>query len=690
MCGIAGLAWDSLRPASPTFEIVRRMNAAQRHRGPDGEGVLLAGGVAPELAFFSGDGVPLGRSGQGLDETLVQVGLGHRRLSIVDVEGGGQPMSDPSGRVWVSFNGEIYNHEELRGRLRQRGAEFRTRSDTEAIVHAWLAWGEDFLQELDGMFGIALWDERERTLVLARDRLGIKPLVWARVEGALLFASETKGLLASGLVERRPRASAIHRFLHHLYVPAPEGPFEETWQLEPGRALVWRNGSERERRYWRLAFDPAPARSDRDWVEAFTSHLERAVGSHLMSDVPLGAFLSGGLDSSAIVATMARLRSAGSRVITSTVAFDQPDHDESADARLVAEHVGSTHHEVLVRQAEVEAAFAEIMRQYDQPFADSSAVPTFLLCRATRRHVTVALAGDGADELLAGYPRARQYAVMQLLRRAPAVVRRPLAEALARGAPVLPGRLQRRARNLSAWLGSLGDVTSPDDPMQAYVHLRNPFRDGWYERLTTPDFASQVRDVDPAAHIAAVARDSHAPDAVTRLLEVELATYLPNDILQKVDIASMAFGLEVRVPFLDHHLVEFVAGMPLHLKLSLRSTKVVLRRAVASRLPRETLRKKKQGFHLPVSEWLRGRGRPILEEILLSSRSLSRGLFDGAALRALVADHVASAADHGARLWALLQLEAWHVNYVDATGPADATVHRRIDRPGALRYGPAS
>ena len=666
MCGIAGILWDDRRPSEETQSIVRAMNAALAHRGPDGEGTLVGDAAGLELRRWDAAGSLAQLARTFPRHHGAHFGFGHRRLSIVDLEGGHQPLSDASGRVWVTFNGEIYNYPSLRAELESHGCTFRTRSDTEVIVHGWLTWGELVMEHLDGMFAFGLWDERDGTLVLARDRLGIKPLLWARVPEALVFASELKGLLAAGLLPRAVRPAAVKRYLYHLYVPAPEGPLQDVQILPPAHALVSRSGRVQVRRYWNLSFAPAPTRSDTEWVEAFRCQLQASVASHLMSDVPVGAFLSGGVDSSTVVALMTAARGIDAPLVTTcTVGFDVPEYDESDDALAVARHLGTDHQAVRVTSAEIEAAVDEVLRCCDQPFADSSAVPTYLLCKATRSRVKVALAGDGADELLAGYPRFRHFAAMSVLDSMPAAIRRT-AVALAGGASHVRGGLPaRQARNLAAYLRapSNGDRTGD---MRRYVHLRNVFRGGWYERLLTPDFARSVAGDDPAPHVRAAATDSLAPNRLQRLLHVELATYLPNDILPKVDTASMAFGLEVRVPFLDHHLVEMVAGMPLHLKVNLSQTKVVMRRAFGDRLPHRTLRKRKQGFHLPVTPWFRGPGRDLLNDVLLSPRSLRRGYFEPAMLRQLVDEHVSSVADHGGRLWALLQLEVWHRCYVDA------------------------
>jgi len=670
MCAITGILSDAPLAAERAEEIVRAMSRAVRHRGPDGEGLTLVEGERHRFARWDAGGERVENRTAGAAPERVRVAFGHRRLAIRDVEGGAQPMSDPEGRTFITYNGEIYNCDELGRALRARGVRFRGHSDTEVVLESYLAWGPDFVERLDGMFAFVLWDARSGTAILARDRLGIKPLVLAHAPGALVFASEVKALLASGLVERAVRPAAIHRYLHHLYVPAPDGPFRDVEIVPPGHTYVVRDGKLSRHRYWQVNFEPDTQRPMAGWVEALRETLGGAVAAHMVSDVPVGAFLSGGLDSSIVVALMAQaLRPTGGRVLTSTVGFDVSEYDESADARIVAEHVGADHERVPVTQAEVDATVLDAVGQYDQPFADASAVPTYVLCRSTARRVKVALAGDGADELLAGYRRLRDYAVLEAMRHAPRAARVAGAVA-ALASHALVGMLARRARNLAAYTQSL-DSNALGDPMDAYVHLRNVFRDGWMERLLTPDFRREVRDDDPAFHIRAVARESRATEPLSRLLHVELMTYLPNDILQKVDVASMAFGLEVRVPFLDHHVVELVAAMPIWAKLTPFRQKAVLRDAFGGLLPVRTLRKRKQGFHLPVSAWLRGSGEASLRDLLLSPRARGRGLFEANTVATLVEEHLSGAADHGGRLWALLALEMWYRRYVDvAAGQA--------------------
>jgi asparagine synthase (glutamine-hydrolysing) len=666
MCSISGFLASAPTSPEALTSIARRMNRALRHRGPDGSGALVGTADALRLTNWSAAGeLRWERSVEGVRPSTTFV-LAQTRLSIRDLEAGHQPMLDPTGRVAITFNGEIYNADELAASLRSQGFTLRTQSDTEVLLLGYVAWGRRVLDRLRGMFAFAIWDGRDGSYLLARDRLGIKPLHYAETPNGLVFASELKGLLASGLVERRVRRDSIRRYLRHLYVPAPEGPLEQVRSLEPGQFLEVRDGVQRVARYWELTFDRPEHGSLKHHVERFHHELERSVKEHLVSDVPVAAFLSGGLDSSAITALMRPLTR---DLATYTVGFDDPRYDESRDAQLVADHLGTKHHRVHVTLPELAAATEKVLRHFDQPFADSSAVPTYLLAQATARDVKVVLAGDGSDELLAGYRRARDYAMLEGLRRSPRVARRALGVLAERAAPMLGAR-GRRASNLAEFVDAIdGDEA---DSMTAYLHLRRAFRGAWEERLLSPEMRD-AHGLDPDRHVREVAARSGARDPVTRLLHVELATYLPYDILQKVDLATMAHGLEARVPFLDHELVEIAANMPLWAKLLPNEQKVVLRRAMAPLLPRRTLTRRKQGFHLPVSEWFRAEGRAMAHDLLLDETARARGYFERDAVEAILAEHLAGR-DHGSKLWALLQLEFWHRTWVDVDPYANEVV----------------
>jgi len=662
MCGIAGVLWHSHQELARSEQTVRRMTDAIAHRGPDGEGFFAAASTQARFETHTANGDTL--TGQATrHDSRASLGLGHRRLSIIDLAGGAQPMSDAHQRSWIVFNGEIYNYRALRSELESLGCTFRTQSDTESILHAYRIWGQSCVEHLHGMFAFALWDELESTLFLARDRLGIKPLLWANAPDGFLFCSELKGILAARLLEPSVRRDSIKRFLHNLYVPAPEGPLEKVSTLEPGHSLLFKQGKIELKRFWKPSFAPGRKRSDREWLEAFDGALREAVSSHMVSDVPVGAFLSGGLDSSAITALMAKSGQARSRILTTTVGFEEREFDESKDAQTVADHVGSDHSVVMVRNSDIEPALERVLQAFDQPFADSSSLATFLLCGGARERMKVAMAGDGADELLAGYPRHQHYLGLDLLRTAAG----PARHGLGQGARFLASKLHGRASRVLDQTGAfLASAPRTADPAFPYAYLRNAFRDGLYTRLTTDEFAENTAEADPYQHLHRVVAESQAPHRMQQLLEMELHSYLPNDILQKVDIASMAFGLEVRVPFLDHRLVELVAQMPFHLKWNGRKTKVALRQSVTDLLPARTFKKRKQGFHVPLAAWFRASGARVFRDVALSTRALERGYFRKSILEQLIAEHSSGLKNHGPQLWTLLQLEYWHLNFVDA------------------------
>ncbi|HEV7587784.1 MAG TPA: asparagine synthase (glutamine-hydrolyzing), partial [Longimicrobium sp.] len=659
MCSIAGIVWEAPSPEPRTRDVVRAMTRALSHRGPDGEGIAVISDGTLTLHRWHRDGSIAAPSRSFPASAGHSLALGMNRLAIRDVAHGHQPMFDSTGHATIVFNGEIYDCDEIGADLARAGVRLKTRCDTEVILESYMRWGPACVDRLAGMFAFAIWDDRDGSLFMARDRLGIKPLVWAHGRGAFLFGSELKGLLATGLVDRRVRPEAINRYLVHGYVPAPDGPLEDVHLLEPGHTLTLREGRVEIRRYWSPSFAVAEQRPLAEHVDRFGSLLEGAVRSHLVSDVPVGAFLSGGLDSSSIVTLMKKLALGG--VHTYTVGFDERAYDESRDAALTARFVGTKHHETRLALGEMEDLVVRVLAHYDQPFADSSAVPTWVLCHETAQHVKVALAGDGADEQLAGYPRARQYAVLEAMRNAPVLAR--LLGGIATGVAPMLGSRARRAKNFADYASVLRNGGA-GDPMSGYIHLRNSFRGGWHARLLTHDFAQRVRPDDPSFHVHAIAARSDAQDPITRMLEVELLTYLPNDILQKVDMASGAHGLEVRVPFLDHRVVEAIAAMPIDAKLNRRESKVVLRRAMGPTLPPHTLTKRKQGFHFPVAEWLRGKGRPLVEDVLLAKRTKERGYFRGKVLDSMAAEHLSGRANHSTMLFSLLQLEIWHRTWV--------------------------
>ena len=641
MCGITGIVYTD--PTHPVDrDIVRRMTDRLTHRGPDADG------------YHFGDGVA----------------LGHRRLSIIDLSAGDQPIYNEDRSRAVVFNGEIYNFRELRSALASSGHQFRTASDTETIVHAWEQHGDDFVPQLRGMFALALWDRRARRLLLARDRLGKKPLYYVHDRERLVFASELKALIADPTVKRAVDTRAIDDYLSFGAVPAPRTIYDGIAQVPPGHYLVWENGGVRLTEYWDLPLGPARDRGEDECLEELSHLLDEAVRLRMISDVPLGAFLSGGVDSSAVVMSMARAST--QRVVTTSVGFRESGFNEAPYARQVAESFHTDHQEIVV-----EASASEILPtlawHLDEPFADSSALPTYYLSRAARQRVTVALSGDGGDEIFGGY--AWRYGLNlfehRVRRRLPAWLRSGVLGPLSTVWPKAD-RLPRALR----WKFFLRNMSLSSE--QAYFHDMSWFTPADKRRLLTGDFRSTLGGHDPFAAFAQQFDRARGLDHLTRITYVDLKTYLSNDILVKVDRMAMANSLEVRSPLLDHKLVEFAARLPARLKFRGTTSKYLLKRHLARTLPPSLVHRRKQGFTIPVGQWLRSELREIAHDLLLSERARRRGYFEVQAIRNLWDSHQAGRRDHAHRLWALMMLELWQRLFVDdaAARPAPARVSR--------------
>ena len=627
MCGIVGIV--NLNPRETVDEArLKRMRDVLRHRGPDGEGLWIDG----------------------------PVGLGHRRLSIIDVAGGAQPMSNEDDSAWITYNGEIYNHAELRPGLEARGHRYRNRSDTETILHLYEEQGERCVERLRGMFAFAIWDRARGRLLLARDRLGIKPLYYARTEHELLFASEIKAILAVSGRRAALNTAILPEFLACRYVAGAETFFQGIHKLLPGRTLSWSLGDGlRTRRYWQVPMVPEGSddgRSFADRAVELRERLEVAVRSHLMSDVPLGLFLSGGLDSSALAGLMAR--AVREPIHTFGVGLDEPDANELGYARLVARAIGACHRDVTVTRDEFWAALPSLVWHEDEPIAFPSSVLLHLVSRLARDHVKVVLTGEGADELFLGYNWYRVTAWNERLGRAyalatPAVARRAVRAGIDR----LPFPLRRYASRTFLALEP-GLRTLFFDSFATFPEGR--------QRHLLADGESLARRDPYAGWLGAF--KAAAGTTLDRMSRADIATYLV-ELLMKQDQMSMAASIESRVPFLDHELVEHVAAMPSRFKLRGWRTKAVLRRAVRDVVPREVLTRRKMGFPVPVGRWLRGPAWPLVEDLVLGPRALARGLFAPAALRQLADEHRAGTARHGDRLWLLMNLELWHRIFVD-------------------------
>ena len=616
MCGIAGILTQTGRP--PRVDELRAMCAAIVHRGPDDEGLYVT------------------------DE----VGLGMRRLSIIDLATGHQPIENEDGSLRVVFNGEIYNFADLRRDLLARGHRFSTATDTETIVHLYEEHGPDCVRHLRGMFVFALWDARRGELLLARDRLGIKPLYWAEVGGRLVFASELKALLALPELELRLDWAAVRHLFTFLTTPLASSIVAGVHKLEAGHILVAsRDGRRRLQRYWDLAFEPDYSRSEGYFVERVRETLDECVRLHLVSDVPLGAFLSGGIDSSAVVASMAR--QTARPVKTFSIGFAEPDYDEAPYARQVAHALGTEHHE-LILEPDVPAILQELTWHLDEPFGDSSAIPTYMVSRLAAEHVKVVLSGDGGDELFGGYDR---YVVESRERRyrLPAAARTMLDLA----ARALPDGM--RGRNLLRHF-SLAD---PERYLDAVTLLRLDEQ----RRLFRPDAFERLAADDPWRVPAAHLSNARGP-WLSGLQYLDFSRYLPLDILTKVDRMSMAHSIEARVPLLDHTLVELAATIPPELKLRGRTTKYVFKQALAGILPAAILHRPKRGFAVPLGAWFRHDLAGFVRDLLLSDTSRRRGIFETSYIERLLDRH-AQGRPLDLAIWTLISFELWCRTFLD-------------------------
>jgi asparagine synthase (glutamine-hydrolysing) len=632
MCGIHGIIGLNGAPAADV-EVLRRMGAVTRHRGPDDEGWHLDREVA----------------------------LGMRRLSIIDLAGGHQPIANEDESVWVVCNGEIYNFRELRTELEAYGHRFRTRSDTEVIVHAYEQYGDDFVRRLDGMFVFALWDARRRRLVLGRDAIGIKPIYYLLEPHRLVFASEVKAILAVPGVRAAVNEEALVEYLSLGYVPAPHTLFARVEKLPPATVLTVENGRIVTTRYWHLPRDVDRSMSYSDWVAAVRTRLEAAVAEQMVSDVPLGAFLSGGVDSSAVVAFMAR--HAQHRVATYSIGFEGSSgaslYNELPYARRVAAQFGTDHHEIVVRPDVVEL-LPRLIWHLDEPMADTAFVTTYLVSKFARRDVTVILSGVGGDELFGGYRRYQDEFFRSRYRFLPGWLRHSVLTPLARR---LPSDRHSRLLNLSRLARSflLADALPFEERYRAFVEVFNAQQ------------RKELRPADTSEPTALARAFQQAPtgDALAQLMHVDLATQLPDDLLMLTDKMSMATSLECRVPLLDRQLVEMAARMPANVRMRGGQLKALLKQSLNTVLPREILHREKRGFGAPMGAWIKAELVPLLRHLLSRQSIQGRGWFQWEAVADAIALHTAGRADHTDHLLALMNLEIWARLYLDGVGASD-------------------
>jgi asparagine synthase (glutamine-hydrolysing) len=631
MCGIAGAIWTAPETALTESQL-RQMTDQLRHRGPDDEGIYRS-----DFQHQTARGTEPG------------VGLGFRRLAIIDLQTGNQPLCNEDQSVWVVFNGEIYNYPELRKRLEGSGHQFKTRSDTEVIVHLYEDEGPEVFSHLNGMFAIAIWDAKRRELILGRDRLGQKPLVYSQQEGRLAFASELKSLLAVPGISKEIDLNAIDDYLAYQYIPHPYTIFKGIKKLPPGHRAIWRPEGLVVEPYWKPAWG-----IQKEWTyEAAKEELHRLLSSavelRMQADVPLGAFLSGGIDSSLVVALMQRY--ADEPIKTFSIGFDQKEYDETRYAQQVATHLGTQHHEFRVTPDAVKI-LPKLIWHYDEPFADSSAIPTWYVSQMTREHVTVALSGDGGDELFAGYQRYQAIRLGQWIDQL-GPLKKILGSKSWQKLPASP----RQKGLVRRWKRFTSAVAK--DPVARYMDWIAIFNEQRRGHLYRPEFVEALHDADPLAFLSSAWARMGARDPVSCASLADLQTYLPCDLMTKTDIASMANSLECRQPFLDFRLVEFAIGLPPRFKLRGSAGKRILKETFGHLLPPEIWQRRKMGFGVPLDHWFRNELNGLAWDTLGSETAGIHQWFQAEEIRQLLKSHSEGSFDHSYRLWSLLVLELW-------------------------------
>jgi asparagine synthase (glutamine-hydrolysing) len=628
MCGICGVVYaDRDRPIDPG--LIEIMTATITHRGPDQQGIYRQN----------------------------HVGLGSRRLSIIDLDGGQQPIHNEDKSIWVVFNGELYNYRELTHSLKRRGHKFYTATDTEVLVHAYEEFGDEFLEYLNGMYAFALWDERQQRIIIARDRMGIKPLYYTRHDNALIFGSELKTILTYPGVSRSVDLVALNEYLSFEYIPTPRSIFQNIHKLPPGHALSYREGKLDIWQYWDINLgrsenlQPKPIQ---DYEQELLEVLTEAVSKEMVSDVPVGVLLSGGLDSSSIAAIMSRI--APESVKSFSIRFDDPSFDESNYARLVADYLKTEHYELTLTPKLTLELVPQLAKFLDEPLGDSSIIPTFLLSQFTRHHVKVALGGDGGDELFAGYSTLQAHRLVEYYEMLlPGMIRHRLI-------PWMVDRLPVSFDNISLDFKVRRFIAGRGIPIIMRHHQwLGSFTTAQKRQLLQP--WTQLLEKDTYQVAFEHQRNSQAQEALNQLLYCDLKLYLEGDILTKVDRASMANSLEVRVPFLNHTLVEYAAKLPHTVKLRGLTSKYILRRAMRQHLPPEILKRGKKGFNMPVAKWLTSDLRPLVEDMLSRDRLQREGFFNADYVQQLLTEHLNGQADHRKLLWTLLVFELWYEHW---------------------------
>jgi asparagine synthase (glutamine-hydrolysing) len=632
MCGINGIALSSSSGRRFDVGLLERMRDVITHRGPDDKGIFID----------------------------AHVGLGHRRLSIVDVAAGHQPMTNEDGSLRITFNGEIYNHADFRESLEARGHVYSTQCDTETILHLYEDYGEDCVNHLRGMFAFAIWDQRKRELFIARDRLGVKPLYYTHTDdGSLYFGSEIKTLFEAGAIKPEINFGALPDYLANHATSGEETLFCGVKRLLPGHTLIWRDGELEVKKYWDVSFEKTQkdGRSDKDYIAEWGELFRTSVRLRLMADVPLGMFLSGGIDSSAIAAVMSGL--VDEPIKTFSVAFAEREANELAYARIVAEAFKTNHHEIVVSPDDFFAALPKLVWHEDEPLAHPSSVALYFVSLLASEHVKVVLTGEGSDELLAGYGRYRKTIMnLALGERYRSVTPSGLRAAVRNGIEGLPTSKVRQ-KLLRSFLSVAADIEN------IYFDNFAVFPLSMQQDLLSPQARERIGRLDPYTGVRAVLAQTDAESLLDRLLYADIKTYL-HELLMKQDQMSMATSVESRVPFLDHKLVEFTCSLPERLKLRGGTTKYILRESMKGVLPESILSRSKMGFPVPIGAWFRGAYRPIIDEYVLSERAMARGIFNPDFVRQIVQRHQVGGENHEERLWALVNFEMWQRQFFDA------------------------
>ncbi|WP_417384076.1 asparagine synthase (glutamine-hydrolyzing) [Gimesia sp.] len=662
MCGITGTSWTS-RDKNISPAVLQRMTNVLEHRGPDDAGGFHSDVPGKSILFAADNSFA-----DFQPHSEIGAALGHRRLSIIDLGTGHQPLTNEDGTVWIVFNGEIYNYQELRKELIQQGHQFKTESDTEVIVHLYEEQGTACVERLRGMFAFAIWDERRQRLFIARDRLGQKPLFYRHEADRLSFASELKSLLQIPGADRTVDPHAIDLFLAYQYVPHPWSILKGYHKLPPAHRAVYEQSQLQIDRYWTPPYAHPESRStfsfqsEQQWSAALRETLTESVRIRMRSDVPLGAFLSGGIDSTIIAGLM---QSMSERPVhTFSIGFPVKQFDERSYAREAAKMLGTEHHEYMVEPEALEM-LPRLSWHYDEPFADSSAIPTMYLSQVTRQEVTVSLSGDGGDELFAGYDRYRAVALSQWFDRLPGFVRNMMTASIWQK---LPASVEQKSfrRRVKRFLAGLSVP-----PERRYLKWVGIFDTERRHEMYAPGFREQLSDFDADQFLLDAYQLCPDRDFVTRTTATDVLTYLPCDILTKVDIASMAHSLECRSPFLDHHVAELAAAMPLKYKMHKGRGKQILTDTFSDLLPESIQTRKKMGFGVPLNHWFRNELKPLLFDVLLDQRAIDRQIFNPQAVEQLISEHLNLQWDHSARLWSLLVLELWFQTFLDPASIPD-------------------